>query len=374
MALLFPTEQLKKDFKNATGGHDPNPQRLLQDVEFRDRWMKLGDKPSTKAVKELRILSVNIHGKKRTRSSLQTSTRRDSSKAQLEDKTKMCTSTSTKRKNRSLSLERPGEEQETPKTSLPKIPRIVQTPPEETASAAPKGDEEEVLDEEELPSLEELSQALDEEGGEKSYAEATGSGTGGRTIRKDYPFLLYVHTGDEERRTMSRKTWDLFLKEVTKAHMDLALKTGSAPFSEWRAFKRGVGFFAILDKESQIQMKELIANVKVAEYTFRGWAKGETGKFTPLTTVLPAETDGTPAGKIMQVITCLNGLPESSEASTHYVIRSCEARKGGKGRILRVGVSKEWMERLGAKNLQVFLGPRLLEFRTAAGAPASPKR
>ncbi len=371
MTLLFPTDGLKKDFKNATGGHDPNPQRLLQDVEFRDRLRKLGDKPSVKGIKELRILAVNIQGKKRTHSSQQP-TRRDSSKSSKMEVDRA--TTSSKRKNRSFSTERSGEERETPKSSLPKIPRITSTPPAEAAQTATKGNEDEVLDEDELPSLEELSQALDEEGGERSYAEAAGTTESGRTSRKDYPYLLYVHTGDEERRTMSRKTWDLFLKEVTKAHMDLALKTGSAPFSEWRAFKRGVGFFAILDKESQMQMKKLIADVRVAEYTFRGWAKGETGKFTPLTTILPAETDGTPAGKIMQVIACLNGLQESTEANTHYIVRSCEARKGGKGRILRVGVSKEWMERLEAKKLQVFLGPRLLEFRTAAGAPASPKR
>ncbi len=369
MNLLFPTEVLKRDFKNATGGHDPNPQRLLQDVGFRDRLGKLGDKPSMKAVRELRILAVNIQGKKRTRSFQQTTTRRDSSK--FTNKEVDGATTSSKRKNRSFSAERSGEERETPKSSLPKIPRIASTP-KEAAQVATRENEEDVLDEEELPSLEELSQALDEEEGGKSYAEA--AGTGKKVIRKDYPFFLYVHTGDEERKTMTRKTWELFLKEVNKTVVDMVLDKGKAPRSEWNAYKRGVGFFAILDKDSQIMMKDIISGIKVAEFTFRGWAKGETGKYTPLTTILPAQLDGLPTGKVMQAIIALNRLPESTEQEVQYVIRSCEARKGGSGRVLRIGVSKTWMEALESMDYRVLVATTMVEFRTGAGTPSSPKR
>ena len=65
MATLFPTEDLKKDFTAASGGHAPNPQCLFQDVEFHHKWLQLNDPPSTKAVRELRLMGVNIHGKKR---------------------------------------------------------------------------------------------------------------------------------------------------------------------------------------------------------------------------------------------------------------------------------------------------------------------
>lgn len=133
--LLFPADQLREEFRAASGGHDPNPQRLLQEMEFRDKWMRLGDKPSARAIKELRILAANIQGKKR---------------------------------------------RETPKTSLSKIPRMGQTPPEAAASTATKGsDNRSVFDEEELPFLEELYQALEDDDREKSYAEATGTGTTG---------------------------------------------------------------------------------------------------------------------------------------------------------------------------------------------------
>ncbi len=231
------------------------------------------------------------------------------------------------------------------------------------------------MDEEELPSLEELSQALDEEGGKScACAEVAGSGAEGRTVRKDYPFLLYVYTGDEDRKVMSRKTWDLFLKEVNKSLVDMVLEKGKAPLSEWNAFKRGVGFFAIIDKDSQVMMKELIAGIKVAEYSFRGWAKGETGKYTPLTAVLPQQLDGLHTGKVLQAVTTLNQLPEPTEEEKHYVIRSCEARRGGAGRFLRIGVSKDWLETLESKEFRVFVGLTVVEFRTRAGTPSLPKR
>ncbi len=281
------------------------------------------------------------------------------------------TSASIKRKNRSFSSERPGDERGTPK-ALPKIPRLTTTPPEDAASAAAGGQDPDVLEEDELPSLEELSQALSEEG-EKSYAEAAGS-AGKATDRKDYPYLLYVHTGDEERKTMTRKTWDLFLKEVNKAVVDMVLEKGKAPRSEWNAYKRGVGFFAILDKDSQTMMKELIAAIKVAEFSFRGWAKGETGKYTPLTTILPAQMDGLPTGKLMHAITALNGLPAQTEQETHFVIRSCEARRGGSGRVLRIGVSRTWKEILESMDYRVLAATTMLEFRTGAGTPSSPPR
>ncbi len=58
---------------------------------------------------------------------------------------------------------------------------------------------------------------------------------------------------------MSRNTWNLFLKEMTKALMDKAQNVGKVPLWDWHAFKRGVGVFAIIDEESQQTMKELIA-------------------------------------------------------------------------------------------------------------------
>jgi hypothetical protein len=77
-------------------------------------------------------------------------------------------------------------------------------------------------------------------------------------------------------------------------------------------------------------MKEVIDGITVAEYSFRAWAKGETGEYTPLTIRIPAAMTRKTftAGKIMQAACLLNKLPENS-----HTIRDCKDVKDSKDRL-----------------------------------------
>ena len=91
VCALWPTTELKKAFREATGS-DPDPGRLMDSTRFRDVWGHFDamDKPTTKDLLAVRKLAKEIQGKRRSQ------TRPKSKTEEIE--------MSKKRKKRSFSL------------------------------------------------------------------------------------------------------------------------------------------------------------------------------------------------------------------------------------------------------------------------------
>ncbi len=333
---LWPTAAIKKDLRDAAG-QDPDPVKLLSSTRFRDLWTSFSKepKPTSRMLVDLRKLVVEImmvKGGRGRRTPNHQSSKLTESNA------------SSKRKNRSLSLERSSS----PKATLQsKIPRIGATPPSgnKPSTSTPKpsleGVEEEdadlVVDEASEPTLEEF--AADVRDALPNYANVAE----GKNSKPDYPYILYVHSGTEERRTMSRETWTVLLEKIQVATLDLALK-GEGVRIEWTGYARGVGLIAPADAESRDKVKDLVASLKVADDPFRAWAKGEKGDWTPLSIRIPATMTKKvfTAGKIMTAACLLNKLPDKDS----FHIRDCNEVKNSKDRLLRISAKKDLVDAL----------------------------
>jgi hypothetical protein len=332
---LWPNADIKKDLRDAAG-QDPDPAKLLASTRFRDLWTPFSkeSQPSTKTVSALRKLVVDIMTpKSRSNRSSTTSTSKSIEK-----------SGNSKRKNRSLSLERstPSKDEEHKK----KIPRTgdqpanLGSPKTSSTPTLPRMPEEEdedddlVIDESHEPSVLDLADDL-----RSALPDYAGAAQGSKTST-DSPYILYVHVGKEERRKMSRETWTVLLEKVHSATLDLAL-AGKGVRIDWNGFAKGVGLFAPADADSRAAMKEIIDGITVAEYSFRAWAKGETGEYTPLTIRIPAAMTRKTftAGKIMQAACLLNKLPENS-----HTIRDCKDVKDSKDRLLRITAKRDLVD------------------------------
>ncbi len=226
-----------------------------------------------------------------------------------------------------------------------KIPRLGASPGAAPSAAKATStpvqvDEEEVvdvIDDESLePGLEDF--ADDIRAALPSYANVAKKGE----KRKDFPYLLYVHTG-EERRTMSKETWTCFYEKLNVAFMNLVFRGKEVPTLAWFSFAKGVGLICLANQASLDQMKNIVATIKVAEFTFQGWAKGERGKYTPLSVRLPSPlTSGVfTAGKVLQMAILQNKLPDK------YFVRGCKKVPGGGSEcLLRFGAEEELFEAL----------------------------
>ncbi len=346
---LFPTPELKKEFKEATGT-DPDPKRLMCSLRFRDLWgvFDASEKPTTKQLLTLRKLAKEIQGKgKETKRS-----------EPPKSKSTPISETNKKRKNRSFSSERGA----TPTRGCFsfKIPRLGASP----AAPAPSGKDAPptLVEEEEIQDViddESTEPGLEDFADDIRAALPTNPNVAGKgEKRKDFPFLLYVHTGEEERRTMSKETWTLFYEKLNVTFMNLVFGGKEVPTLEWSGFAKGVGLICLANKASLDQMKDIVATIRVAEFSFRGWAKGEKGKYIPLSVRLPSQlmTGVFTAGKVLQMAILQNKLPDK------YVVRGCrKVSGGGSERLLRFGVEEELFEALRQMNGNIGVAAHRLE-------------
>jgi len=342
MAALWPHPESKKDFRDATG-HDPDLDKIESSSRFRDLWMKFSASahPSSKDRSELKRMAVDIMGKGRKLSHRTT----PSSKSEVND------NTSNKRKNRSLSLERGPSSSSTPVvTPSSKIPRVGGTPQD---VCPPPGFSDVIEDEASEPALDSLDMA-DLDGALPTMAEITKKGS-----KMDYPFILFIHQGKEDRRTMTKETWRCLYEQVQERCLNLIIEGKDAPTVEWSGYKAGVGFIAPKDKESRSLLKDIVDSLKVAEFNFRAWAKGEHGKYIPLSIRIPAtmKQETFPSGKIMQAAILFNKLPEGK-----HVIYSCNpVSNTGKDRLLRIGVEEELFNAIKEKDGSLYVAASKLE-------------
>ena len=130
------------------------------------------------------------------------------------------------------------------------------------------------------------------------------------------------------------------------------------PKIDWSNLVRGVGVLAVVDADSHALTKQLVGDIEVAEHKFRAWAKNERGKYTSVTAKLPVMLKNQPYGKIMAAVTKLNGLP----AEGFVLCKGTMFKDQGDVRLLRIGVTKEFLEAL-QKVERVRVGICSLEFR-----------
>ncbi len=354
MLTLFNTPELIRDVKTKTG-LEPDPGKLLDSTRFRDAWITFNSlkDPGAKKVTALRQLAVDImsKGKKGHHQASPLPTSKSSDRHTKGD--------GKKRKDRSLSTERGHSSSGlTPGAKAAKV----NTPtarPESSSTLVSQAEAQEanndgvIQGEHDEPALEEFAE--DMRAALPTYAQnAKGE------KKTDYPHILYVHLGNDERKTMPKDVWNLFFEKVQAICLERAFKDDAAsPKIEWSGFSRGVGVIAPADEESKTIMKEVVSSITVAEHNFRAWARGERGKFIPLSILIPhtMKKEVFTAGKIMQAIVRTNKLHEDK-----HVIRSCnEFPGGGKRRLLRIGAEEDLVTAIKALNGVVYIAASKLE-------------
>ena len=173
-----------------------------------------------------------------------------------------------------------------------------------------------------------------------SYA-GVAIGQGASTVeKKDYPFLLYVHAGKEEREAITRDTWKTLLHKIADQCIALDLE-GKGLDSDFSAFSKGAGIIATKDEQSREGMKKLISEIEVAGSSFRAWAKGEKGALTYFQSRLPTVLKKQPGERIVATLVKKHGLEDED-----IKLISCHTAKGNPQRILKVGVKGDALEYL----------------------------
>ena len=118
---------------------------------------------------------------------------------------------------------------------------------------------------EESVTLDAIRRAINDD---TSYAGVAGGHGATAVEKKDYPFLLYVHAGQEEREAITRDTWKTLSHKISDQCLTLDLE-GNGLECDFSAFSKGAGIIATVDEQSREGMKKLVAGIKVAGASFR---------------------------------------------------------------------------------------------------------
>jgi len=334
---LFATEELKTELKKATGVNlDVN--RLLDSTRFRVRWREFDalPNPTTKVRSELRELARQILKKKVRRADKSSATDQEGESQMTDYKKRGRADTS--------NLSTPPSIGKTPY----KIPRISQAqidnPPKEPEAKAEGENEGEdikeddvVEDESAYPPISEFDAATE---GASYAAKAKG-----QKEKRDCPYLLFIHQGKEDRKLMNKELWFLLLEKLQEKTITLTLEGKESPDVDWTGFARGVGVIAPADEQSKGMLKDIVGDIELDGKFFRAWAKGERGKFTPLTIQIPAtmNANSLPSGKILVGLAIKNKLTQGPE---HMVVRSCTKIPHKHSRTFRFAVSDEVLKQI----------------------------
>ena len=179
-----------------------------------------------------------------------------------------------------------------------------------------------------------------------------------RKVKTDYPYILYIHKGQEIREVITRAEWNLFLEKLQVKLIDLALE-GKAPKVDWTGFKNGVGVVATIDADSRSTMMNVVADTKVAEISFRAWPKGEKERHTIITIKIPHLLKNFTSGKLVQAMEVMNKL-----VNIDWKLFSCrDIPSTGGERLLRMVVGPDAMAQLEDLDGYLYLGTFKLEAR-----------
>ncbi len=340
---LWPKDEQKKRFQEKTG-RKLHTGQLLENVAWRDNWVqyKAMKSPGYKHKMELRNFAEKICKK-----------RKDSRKGESNNSS---TENAKKRKNRSLSLERSTTTPTRSTAKLPKIPKKSSTPQGASTSTSavpthPPGIQEEAVKEilsgeEDEPDVDLASLSLNP----KSYAEAAE----GAVIKekRHSPWLLWVHKGKEDRRTITKREWQLLNTKLEKMICDRVQNDQPYPWIDGKSLWSGVGCINPLDEDSQKMVMEMVDAITVADMSFRAWKKGDTDKYTNVTVKIPATLENMRPAQLQLVLQKMNKFPEGSTT-----IRKClPLHPGTKERILRMGITAEVVEAIKERDGRIFIG------------------
>jgi len=176
--------------------------------------------------------------------------------------------------------------------------------------------------------------------------------SGARTVKKDNPFILFVHQGEDDRRRIDKRdTWNILMEKITDLCLDLTAKGEPSPNVEWSSYNDGAGAISPADEESREILVELISQTKVCEKVFRAWRKGEEGSHIPVTLRIPPVLHKHTSGKIMQMVALKNKLETDS-----YIVRAYKDVPKSKDKLLKVSVNKDTLAKIKDLNGQVYVG------------------
>lgn len=380
MIALWPTSELLSEFKRIAGV-EPDPQMLLRDVRFNDMWVTFdrNPKPSTKERTALRKHAQEVASKK--------AAKRAEKRTQPEGEQKVSnvenvnTRASSKRKDISLlsstltgqgTAEKQSKDPKKARTSTPRSAesghQVAQTAmaastssPSPLASAEqqsvqtyrdvaapPAANDAEMADviesEEDEPTLDtftkDMRTSLDtdvREGAEKEKSAA--------------PWLLYIHKTCEERATMPKGAWQLFLEKFSSACIDLQLGAKPAPKITWTGFSKGVGVLAPIDELNRDLAIEIVSKIEIGGEKVKAWKKGEKGDWCVLALQVPPALDKVPAGKLLQA--AFRGNQVNAEGQYRVL-----AKLGQKGsHVIRLLAKVELVEELKRHDGVLWVGP-----------------
>ena len=345
LRALWPTHEQRKDFKERAGV-DPDPTLLLGNLRFRDGWREFdsNSSPSSKERSALRRLAIDI-------------TRRSSAKGKAStSKSQAELVRGNKRKNRSSSFLTERGAPTTSSTPKYKIPKIHDSGNKVVSAMVPVHKETDIIEgsEDEVSEIDvaDLDEAL------PSHADVV-RGKKPKLSKQEYPNILWIHSGNEDREQVTKEAWKLLYEKLEGAVVNLVLEGKTPPRIDWHGFKKGTGIIAPVDEVSRDIVKELVASIQVDGSNFRAWSRGERSKYTTVAIRVPTTmtSDRFTAGKLLQVLTLQNKLPEDKA-----VVRSCHpVSPGSKERVLRIGIMEEVIQAIVELNGYLYLGAGRVE-------------
>ena len=109
-------------------------------------------------------------------------------------------------------------------------------------------------------------------GGASSWAEAA---AGGRKVKKDYPFTLYVQKGTTKREPISKAHFTAFEKFLWKERFKLSQEDNEKIVIDFVAHSNGYGIVACVNQTSSNWVKKVTQGFKHGGEGTRAWSRWE---------------------------------------------------------------------------------------------------
>ena len=96
--------------------------------------------------------------------------------------------------------------------------------------------------------------------------------------KKDYPYAIYVQSGDEQRAPISKAHFSAFQEEIWKRKIKLTPDENDKLIIDWVCHKDGYGIMGCQDSHSATWVKEVAAAFLYEGTKTRGWSRWERGQ------------------------------------------------------------------------------------------------
>ena len=354
--IVFPSDDRIKEFGEIVG-QNPNFTRFLQNSAFAESFWQYESSPSEKQRRRLFWDAVEIQGGKTLRRRAQERAAKDTKSKQQSDSVPASSRKTSVESGKRLRSPSTSTERLTSTTGAAlhgfKIPKLAASNVPSTEETSEQDDSAMVgiVDEDSI-SMEDVRRSLDD----LTYAGVAGDKASTGKRKKEYPFILHVHSGTEEREPITRDTWQMLSSKIDERLVTFDIE-GDPIEADFHAFSKGAGIYAITDDRSRSRMQALVAETQVAGHHFRAWAKGEKGTHTHLVTRVPMSLEKVAGGKITAALMKRAGI-----ADDDYKLISCHSSKGNPQRILRIGFTEAAMTILHQRDMRLKVGSNTVTF------------